>query len=76
MAITPIHETTSRPRVTSFVKTPIAVLVIASVEIALGVLFVGLILDAQAVLSGTTIDYVSVFGFASSAAVLAAAQHS
>ena len=72
MAITPIHQTTSGPRITSVVKTPVAVLVIASVEIALGVLFVGAVLEAHASRFDTSVDYVSVFGYASSAVMLAA----
>ncbi len=56
--------------VASVVKTPIAVLIISCVELALGVLGVGFILEAQAWRSDLGIDYVMRFGYASSGALL------
>lgn len=59
-------------RAPTFIRTPISVLVIGGVEVALGVLSVGLLLQSQAFRSDAGLDYVAGFAYASSAALAAA----
>ena len=54
-----------------FIRTPISVLVLGGVELALGVLAVGLFLETQAFRSDASLDYVAGFAYASSAALAA-----
>lgn len=54
-----------------FIRTPISVLVLGGVEVALGVLAVGLFLESQAFGSDAALDYVAGFAYASSAALAA-----
>lgn len=56
----------------SLIRTPISVLVIAGVEVALGVLAIGLVLQSQAFRADAGLDYVAGFAYASSAALVAA----
>ena len=60
-----------RARGPGFIRTPISVLVIGGVEMALGVLAVGLVLESQAFRSDAGLDYVTGFAYASSAALAA-----
>ena len=53
------------------IRTPVSVLVIGGIEVALGVLTIGLLLESQAFRSDGGLDYVAGFAYASSA-VLAA----
>lgn len=61
----------ARARGVSFIRTPISALVIGGVEVALGVLTVGLLLESQAFRSDAGLDYVAGFAYASSAALAA-----
>ena len=56
----------------NIVRTPISVLVIGGIELALGALTVGLLLETQAFRSDAGLDYVAGFAYASSAALTAA----
>ena len=71
METAPAATEGARARGPSFIRTPISVLVIGGVEIALGVLTVGLLLESQAFRSDAGLDYVAGYAYASSAALAA-----
>ena len=71
MEATPGAATGAVARGSGLIRTPVSVLVIGGIEVALGVLTVGLLLESQAFRSGGGLDYVAGFAYASSA-VLAA----
>lgn len=72
MDTTPAGAEGALTRGASLIRTPISVLVIASIEVALGVLTVGLLLQSQAFRSDAGLDYVAALAYASSAALAAA----
>ena len=72
MGIAPAPAEGAPARAPGFIRTPISVLVIGSIEVALGVLTVGLLLQSQAFRSDAGLDYLAAFAYASSAALAAA----
>lgn len=71
METTPVAAEGALAGTPRFIRTPISVLVIGGVEVALGVLTIGLVLESQAVRSDGGLDYVAGFAYASSAALAA-----
>ncbi|MBV8527855.1 MAG: hypothetical protein JOZ75_06040 [Candidatus Dormibacteraeota bacterium] len=72
MTSPPVQAGSGAARSATFIKTPIAVVVLAGVVLALGALAVGLVLEAQAARSDAGLDYVAVVAYASCAALTAA----